>query len=598
MSSRRNREVAKLVKPSELKKLVRLFDYIKPYRGYFLAAMLTLVLSSVTFLAFPKLAGEMLNVAQGQNEYGLSIDQIALIFVAILIIQAVLSFFRTVFFAVVSENAMADARRETYGKLIGQYVEFFERRRVGELVSRLTSDINQMQNVISVGLAELLRQVITIIGIIAILIWDTPHLTWIMLAILPLSILISVFFGRYIKKFSKKRQDKLADSNTIVDETLQSFSVVKAFSNEKYEQTRYGKSLNEVVKISLGFARARGLFFMVLIPLLTGTIFFIIWRGAKMVQDGQMPAGDLLSFIFYSGILAGAFASLSSFYATLSSAVGATERVMDIINSSPEIQISKGSHTVVQPLKMYGDIEFENVHFEYPTRNDVPVLKGINLKVNSGEKVALVGSSGAGKSTIASLLLRFYPDYEGSIKVDGQEIGQYDLTAYRNNFGIVPQEIILFGGTIKENIGYGLTDSSDTEIIEAAKKANAWEFIQKFPDGLDTVVGERGIKLSGGQRQRVAIARAILRDPKILILDEATSALDAESESLVQDALNTLMEGRTSIIIAHRLSTIRDVDCIYVLKNGHIVESGNHEDLFNKFNGVYRQLNLLQVEEV
>ncbi|MCL4146268.1 UNVERIFIED_CONTAM: hypothetical protein GTU68_010139, partial [Idotea baltica] len=491
-------------------------------------------------------------------------NQVGLVFIGILAAQSVLSFFRTVFFAVVSEKAMADARKKAYAKLIGQHVEFFEKRRVGELISRLTSDVAQMQNVISVSLAEFLRQIITVIGVTAFLMWRTPGLTWIMLAVLPVSVLIAVGFGRYIKKFSKKRQDKLATSNTIVDETLQSFSVVKSFSNEKYELDRYGNSLNDVVKISLEFARVRGLFFMVLIGVLTGSIFFILWQGAKMVQQGQLPAGDLLSFVLYSGLLAGAFASLSSFYATLSSAVGATERVMDIMNSTPEITAQNLSDKV-NPLAFKGDIQFKQVTFEYPTRDDVPVLKGINLQVRSGEKIALVGSSGAGKSTIASLLLRFYPDYGGEISIDGQDIHDFDLTAYRQNFGIVPQEIILFGGTIRENIGYGKPNSTEAEIIEAARKANAYDFISKFPEGLDTVVGERGIKLSGGQRQRVAIARAILRDPKILILDEATSALDAESESLVQEALSRLMEGRTSIIIAHRLSTIRDVDRIYVL---------------------------------
>jgi len=585
-----------MVKPSELKKLFRLFEFITPYIGYFIGGMLMLFCTSSLFMAFPALAGEMANVANGTGKYGLSIQQIGFLFIIILVLQSVFSFTRTIFFAIVSEKGMADARKKVYGHIIGQHMEFYEKTRVGDLISRITADISQMQQVISVTLAEFLRQIITLIVGVVILLWLAPRLTGIMLAVLPFSVAIAVVFGRYIKQFSRKRQDKLAASNVIVDETLQSFSVVKSFGNESYELNRYSGSLQEIVKISLAFARVRGVFFVFLITILTGSIFYILYRGALLVQTGDMVVGDLFSFILYSGILAGAFASISNFYSTLSSAVGATERVMGILDNTPEIVVE--DKVIASSFTTEGGLQIKNLEFTYPTREDVQVLKGINLNIKPGERVALVGGSGAGKSTIASILLRFYPEYTGSILLDGKDIRDIALVDYRSVFGIVPQEIILFGGSIGENIAYGRPGASESEIIEAAKVANAWEFIDSFPDGLDTIVGERGIKLSGGQRQRVAIARAVLRDPAILILDEATSSLDAESESLVQEALQRVMENRTSIVIAHRLSTIRDVDCIYVLQNGRVAEEGTHDELVQIDNGIYRNLTALQLQEI
>jgi len=399
-------------------------------------------------------------------------------------------------------------------------------------------------------------------------------------------------FGRYIRKLSKKRQDQLAKTNTIVEETFQNFSVVKAFANESFETKRYGASIWEMVKISLSFAKIRGLFFAFIIFLLFGSILFILWRGAFMVQEGEMDAGTLLSFVIYTVMIGGAIASLGNLYTTIAGALGATERVKEILDR--DVELLPASERPA--LDLEGKIDFYNVHFTYPSRPEIEVLQGIDMHVASGEKVALVGQSGSGKSTIIRLLMNFYNLNDGKLLIDDKEISEYDLGAYRHNLGIVPQEVILFGGTIRENLLYGKPEASEEEVIQAAKQANCWEFISGFPEGLETVVGERGIKLSGGQKQRVAIARAILKDPAILLMDEATSSLDAESEKVVQEAMDKLMEGRTSIIIAHRLSTIRDVDRIYVIEDGKIAETGTHDELTQKEDGLYKNLARLQFD--
>jgi ABC-type multidrug transport system fused ATPase/permease subunit len=518
-----------------------------------------------------------------------------LFFIVLLVVQGVFSYFRTILFAIVSEKGMADVRKALYGKLISQEVAFFEERRVGELTSRITADVEQLQNAFSITLAEFIRQIVILVSGLIIIAWLTPRLSLVMLLTFPLVVVTALFFGRYIRKVAKKRQDVLADTNVIVEETLQSFSVVKSFTNEWLEAIRYGRSVDQVVHISLRFARARGLFFIFVITILFGAIFFILWQGALLVQSGQMMVGDLFSFILYTGIIGGAIGGLGNLYTALVSGVGATERVQEILERDSEVP-SREIKPLAANERFRGDIVYREVYFSYPTRRDISVLNGINLDIKAGQKVALVGPSGAGKSTIVQLLLQFYRVGGGQILVDSRDIREYDLVKYRQNIAIVPQEVLLFGGAIRENISYGRPGASEAEIIEAARQANAWEFIRSFPEGLDTIVGERGVKLSGGQRQRVAIARAILKDPSILLLDEATSSLDAESERLVQDALHKLMEGRTSIIIAHRLATIRDADRIYVLDGGRIVEHGTHQELSRREDGVYNLLARLQFE--
>ncbi len=376
----------------------------------------------------------------------------------------------------------------------------------------------------------------------------------------------------------------------MVEETFQSVAVVKSFTNEVFEVLRYRKSLKEVVDTALYAAKYRGLFISFTIFTLFGGIVAVSWYGATLVQSKAISVGELLSFVFYTGFIGASIAGLGDLYSQLQRAIGASERILEILELTDEK--SETSDT----LKLRGEVEFDNVSFAYPTRDEFTVLKNISLHIKAGEKIALVGPSGSGKSTIINLVLRLYPVSTGDIVIDGKKSTEYNLSAYRKNIGIVPQEVILFGGTIKENIAYGRPGASEEEIIEAARKANALQFIESFPQKFDTIVGDRGVKLSGGQRQRVAIARAILKDPSILILDEATSSLDAGSERLVQDALESLMQNRTSIVIAHRLSTIRKVDRIIVIKDGQIAESGSHEELSVLDNGIYSNLLKLQLE--
>jgi ATP-binding cassette, subfamily B, bacterial len=593
----------------KLASAVFIFKYIKPYMGYFVVGMIFLVLGSLIFMLFPGAAGEMANKAVGKVDLNLdgtvketifsnlfedvAVKDFWLIFLIILVTQGILSYFRTNFFSIVSEKGMADLRKDLFNKIITQRVPFFEERRVGELTSRITTDVEQLQTVFSITLAELLRQVVVMIAGITIIAIVTPKLSLLMLLTFPIIVISAVIFGRYIRKLSKARQDQLADTNSIVEECFQSFMIVKSYANEWFESIKYGKAIDKVVDTSLKFAKIRGLFFVFIITVLFGAIFFILWRGALMVQDGSMEAGDLFSFIIYTGILGGAIASFGNLYTTMVGALGATERIREILLMDSEVDI-KDSNIKVSPLK--GDIVFDNVQFAYPSRTDIQVLKGININIKSGEKIAIVGQSGSGKSTIVQLLMKFYDISGGSISIDGIPVANYNPTHLRQNVGIVPQEVIMFGGTIKENILYGRPSATDEELINAAKQANAYDFVMEFPEQFETVVGERGIKLSGGQRQRIAIARAILRNPSILILDEATSSLDAESEKIVQDALDKLMQNRTSIIIAHRLATIKDVDCIYVIENGKIVEQGNHTELAAKEGGVYSHLAKLQFD--
>ncbi|MBK8502992.1 MAG: ABC transporter ATP-binding protein [Saprospiraceae bacterium] len=589
------KEAGKKFSWDTVKEAAQVYRFIKPYRAYFLVGLLLLVISSLVFMVFPGAAGEMANAANGNSRLPYSVSQYGLLFLVILILQGGFSYLRTLFFAIVSEKGMADVRKALYNKLITQPVQFYEERRIGEITSRITADVEQLQGAFSITLAEFLRQLVILVSGIGILAWLAPKLSLIMLLSFPVIVVLAMVFGRYIRKLSKKRQDTLAATNVIVEESLQSFAAVKSFTNEYFESVRYANSVGEIVQISLKFAKIRGLFFIFIITVLFGGIFFVLWRGALFVEQGTMQVGDLFSFIIYTGLIGGAIASIGNLYTSLAGAMGATERILEILGRDQEVELvdefARG-----ESLDIKGDIVFKNVSFAYPTRTDMQVLKDVSFEVSAGHKIALVGASGSGKSTIAKLIMHFYQVNGGEISIDQKAISDYNITALRKRIAVVPQEVILFGGTIYENILYGRHSATEEEIIEAAKKANAWDFISSFPEKLNTIVGERGIKLSGGQRQRVAIARAILRDPDILILDEATSSLDAEAEKVVQDALNKLMEGRTSVIIAHRLSTIRDVDCIYVLEEGRIVEQGTHQELAALDHGAYSHLARLQFE--
>jgi len=582
------------VTKENFKDALKIFEYIRPHKWSFIGGMFLLFVSSMVFMIFPYLIGLMVDIAQGKSDYDFSLKQIGFVLVAVLFVQGFVSYTRVILFANVSEKGIADIRKSLYQRMISLPITFFEENKMGDLISRLTSDVEKLYSTFSITLAEFFRQIIILFVGILFLAITTPRLSLIMLLTIPIVVVCAIFFGRYIRKLSKERQKKLAASNSILGESIQSIQVVKAFANELFETKRYGKSIGEVVTIAMKYARGRAAFSVFIVTILFGALFFIIWQGAMMVQDGTMTAGKLVSFVTYTFIIGGSIASLGNFYPEIIGAIGATERIREILNTEGEIDLTKKPH--LSPLNIKGNIQFENVHFRYPTRQDMPILKGIDLNIKTGQKIALVGPSGAGKSTIIQLLLQFYGIEKGDIKVDGKSIYDYDLRDLRNNMSLVPQEVILFGGTIRENILYGKEDATEEEIIQAAKQANCWEYIETFPEGLETLVGERGVKLSGGQRQRLAIARAILKNPAILLLDEATSSLDAESERVVQEALNTLMEGRTSIIIAHRLATIREVDCIYVLDGGKIVEKGTHEELSLTEDGLYSGLAKLQFE--
>lgn len=576
---------------SGIQKLLGIFRFVLPYKGWFVVGLVALSLSSLVLLGFPYLSGKLLDVAQGKPDpYFTSINQIALILILILLIQGVFSFLRVYTFTFVSEHTLADLRHHIYSKIIWLPLSFFDSRRVGELISRITSDVSTLQDTFTFTLAELLRQLLVLsIGIPVIFILY-PKLTIFMLLTFPILILAALFFGKFIRKLSRKTQDQLAGSNVIVEETLQSVAVVKSFTNERFEENRYKKSLDEVVQTALHASRYRGLFISFTIIALFGGIVAVSWYGARLVQSGEAEVGELFSFVLYTAFIGGSIAGLGDIYSQLQRAVGASERILEILDQPDE----KSEYRIT--TKLHGRIRFQQVSFSYPTRLDVPVLKEISMEIKPGEKIALVGPSGSGKSTIINLLMRFYPVNSGEILVDEKLIEHYNLSDYRHNIGIVPQEVILFGGSIGENIAYGKPGATALEIEAAAKKANAWEFIESFPEKLNTVVGDRGVKLSGGQRQRIAIARAILKDPAILILDEATSSLDARSEKFVQEALEKLMENRTTIVIAHRLSTIRKVDRILVIKEGQIAESGSHDELSELHNGIYSNLLKLQVE--
>lgn len=587
------------VNKASLNKTKQLFAYIQPYKWYFFAGMLCLIFSSTTVMAFPKSIGLLVDASLGKASGMINQrSQVAILLFVIILLQSIFSFSRVWFFTQVNERALANIRRDLYNKMICLPIPYFEEKRVGELNSRITNDVSALQDTLSITLAEFFRQTATLAIGIGLLFYRSVHLTLVMLMSFPVIIVLAIFFGKFIRNNSKKTQDALAEANIVVNETFQGVNIVKAYTNELFESKRFDFGVTKSMDLGLKGGIYRGAFISFIIFALFGSFIFVLWQGSGLVELNTITKGAqgitlgaLIEFLMYTIFIGGSLAGMSDTYTRLLKAVGASERIVDILNSEQETDTKAFTYT-----KLNGSIDFKDVNFCYPTRSDVQVLKDMNFNIKPGEKIALVGPSGAGKSTIVQLLLKFYGINSGKILIDGKNITDLSVKELRSNMAIVPQEVMLFGGTIKENILYGKLDATDEELLNAAKKANAWEFISKFPDGLNTVVGERGIKLSGGQRQRIAIARAILKDPAILLLDEATSALDAESEKLVQAALDTLMEGRTTIIIAHRLSTIRNVDKILVMNQGKIVEEGNHQALSVVEDGLYNHLLKLQYQ--
>jgi len=590
-----NPEIKKPLTKENFRNGRRIFSFVLPYKIKFFIGLVFLALSSSTFMIFPALTGQLVDSATGQASKLLQdINLISLGLFGVILLQGIFSFFRIYFFAQVSENTVADIRRALYAKFVVLPIPFFEQKRVGEITSRITFDVSQLQDTLSITLAELFRQVITLVVGVIIIMVTSVKLSLFMLATFPVLIILAIVFGKKIKKLSKATQEEIAKTNVIVEETLQAIQVVKTFTNELFEIGRYNQSLSRAVQNALKASYFRGAFVSFIIVGLFGGIIAVLWYGASLVESGELTIGELIQFIIYTTFIGASVGGLGDMYGKVQVSLGASERILEILDEPVE-----PTHQPIanqQPLAVEGNIVYEHVAFSYPTRKDIAVLKDISFEIKAGEKIALVGPSGAGKSTIVQLLMKFYDLSSGQILIDDQNINNLNLTQLRQNIGIVPQEVLLFGGTIRENIAYGRPDATSEQIIMAAKKANAYNFIQTFPEGLDTVVGERGIKLSGGQRQRIAIARAILKNPAILILDEATSSLDSESEKLVQEAMDELMKGRTSIIIAHRLSTIRKADKILVIENGQIVEEGTHEDLSSNENGLYANLLKLQFE--
>jgi ABC transporter fused permease/ATP-binding protein len=587
---------AKLTKEN-LKEALLIFGYLKPYRWKFITGLIFIALSSSTIMAFPYFLKRLIDSAQSISlgKEAVAPGTIALWMLGILTLQMIFSFMRVYLFTYVGEYALADMRKEVYRKMIMMPMNFFAQRRVGELSSRISADLSQIQEAVTGMLAEILRGILTlVIGMILIFVLS-PALAGVMLSVVPVIVVVGVVFGKRIRKLSRNTQDQLADSNTIVQETLQGISNVKSFTNEWYEIGRYTRSLQQVVKLAVSNGRFRGLFVSFILMSVFGTIILVVWYGTILVQAGTLSFGGLTAFVVYTAFVGGSMAGFADLFSQFQKTLGATQRVREILRDATE-PVVVTEEPVQEKNKLKGAVIFDRVAFSYPSRKELHILKEVTITAAPGQQIAIVGPSGAGKSTIAALLLRFYQPDQGHILFDGIPADDIPLSQLRKQMALVPQDVFLFGGTIRENIAYGKPEATQPEIEEAARKANAHDFIMSFPEGYDTVVGERGIKLSGGQRQRIAIARAILKDPVILVLDEATSSLDSASESLVQEALDNLMKNRTSFVIAHRLSTIRNADKIIVLDNGHVIESGTHQELMAMDDGLYKSLNKLQLE--
>ena len=581
---------------------MRLFRYMSAKnRGWFLLGTLFLAISAAASLMFPKLLGELMDGAFIYGNNGISkapnteaLEKVAVYFVYLFIIQAVFSFGRIAIYVRVTEDMTYGLRTDLFKSVISQSMTFHSQHRVGELLSRFSADIAQIQDAFTTNLAMFLRQILVLVGGVVVLFITSTKLAVLMLATLPAIIIIALVFGRFLRKKSKELQDTTAANNVIVEESLSGILSVKSFTNEQFESDRYGQSAWQLKKDSILRGYWRGAFSSFIIICMFGAIVWLIYQGLGLVQTGEMGVGELFNFMMLTAFVGSSIGGMAEQFVQIQKTLGSIERVLELIDTPTEL--STEQQQALNSPNWQGAIALNGVSFSYPSRPEFSVFKNLNLAINPGEVLALVGPSGSGKSTLASLLYQFYKPTEGSITLSDKKVTDFDLADYRKGFALVPQEVLLFGGSIYDNIRYGKPDATSAEIEAAARSANAADFIDAFPEKYLTKVGDRGMRLSGGQKQRIAIARAILRNPKVLILDEATSALDSDSELEVQKALQNLMQNRTSIVIAHRLSTIRHAHTIALIKHGEIVEQGNHDSLMKLDGGQYRRMVEQQID--
>ncbi len=584
---------------SDLAQLRKLFAYTRPYRAQLFVGMAAVGVSSALSLAVPQFVRRFFDTFIVSLEgAGLNLNRTVMLLLVVFLVQAAFNFLRTYMIAQVGEGVVADLRRTLYEHLMGLPLRFFETRRTGEITSRLTSDASVVQGAVSQALAQLFNQAALLLGSVVLLFITNWQLTLLMLSVVPVVMLGALVFGRKLRRISTAFQDRVAEANASAEEAIASVRVVKSFTAEGLEAARYGDLIGASYRLALRRAVFRAAFFSGVVFAMFTAISVVLWVGGRLVVGGSLSAGELVQFLLYTLFVAGAVGALTGLYSQFQEALGASKRIFELLGETSDLETPTRPHPLTS---VEGAVRFKNVTFRYgggaraepetetDARGDTPVLHDISLTANPGEVTALVGPSGAGKSTLVTLIPRFYDPTEGRITLDGIDLRELDAETLRAQIGTVPQETQLFSGSVRDNIRYGRPGATDAEVEGAAAAANAHDFIAAFPDGYETVVGERGVKLSGGQRQRVAIARALLKNPKILILDEATSSLDSESEALVQEALETLMQGRTVFVIAHRLSTIRTADKIVVLEAGRVVQAGTHDQLLKR-GGLYAEL--------
>ncbi len=562
----------------------RIYGLARPELRPLLIGTFFLLIGSGTGLLYPQAMRLIIDEALGARNREF-IDRAALMMTAVFAVQAVAVALRFMLFTTAGERVVTRLRQNLFASLMSQEVAFFDQRKTGELTNRLASDTTVLQNTVSVNISMALRNAASALGGIVMLFITSPRLTFVMLAIVPAVAVGAVVYGRRVRKLSKEVQDALAASNEVAEESLSGVRTVRSFAAERHEVERYRDAQENAFSLARRRIAQSATFMGTASFAASAAAAAVLWYGGRLVLDGVLTVGSLTSFLIYSLTVAFSLGALTDLWADFMRASGAAERVFELLDRQPAIPASGGARLA----SIQGHVQFDEVHFAYPSRPDVPVLQGIQLDISPGEVVAIVGPSGAGKSTIAGMLARMYDPLQGRVQVDGTDLRELDPEWLRQQIGTVAQEPMLFATSIADNIRYGRTGATDAEVEAAARAANAHEFISRFPEGYKTLVGERGVQLSGGQKQRIAIARAMLKDPRILILDEATSALDAESEHLVQEALERLMKGRTTLIIAHRLSTVVGANRVMVLDGGKVVQSGSHTALMGQ-EGLYRRL--------